>query len=139
MMRRQTDHSLEVRAEINVTSMVDVAFTLLIIFIITMPIMQGGIEVSVPQGEIRALQADESTLIVSVNRDGTIFLGESEVDRASFASAFEQLMTSTQPERVWIKSDSSTTWAAAFDVISTVAASGVTYAIVGEQKPRGGR
>lgn len=136
-MRRHADHSLEVRAEINVTSMVDVAFTLLIIFIITMPIMQGGIEISVPQGEIQALQADERTLIVSVTRDGTIFLADSEVDRAGFASAFHQLMTATQPERVWIKSDSSTTWAAAFDVISTVAASGVTYAIVGEQRPAG--
>jgi len=136
-MRRQADHELEVRAEINVTSMVDVAFTLLIIFIITMPILQGGIEVAVPQGEIQALQADESVLIVSVNRDGTIFLDDSEVSRESFASSFQQLITSTQPERVWIKSDSLTTWAAAFDVISTVAASGVIYAIVGEQKPRG--
>ena len=136
-MRRQADHELEVRAEINVTSLVDVAFTLLLIFIITAPILQGGIEVAVPQGEVQALQMDESTLIVSVNQDGTIFLDDSEVDRASFAASFEQLMTSTQPERVWIKSDSLTTWAATFDVISTVAASGVTYAIVGETRPRG--
>jgi biopolymer transport protein TolR len=137
-MRRQSDHSLEVRAEINVTSLVDVAFTLLIIFIITAPILQGGIEVAVPQGRVQALQADEHTLIVSVNRDGSIFLGESEVvDRETFASAFGQLMASTQPERVWIKSDSTTTWAATFDVISTVAATGVNYAIVGEERPGG--
>jgi biopolymer transport protein TolR len=137
-MKRRADHSLEVRAEINVTSLVDVAFTLLLIFIITAPILQGGIEVAVPQGQVEALQLDESTMIISVNRDGSIFLGESEVvDRATFASAFEQLMTSTQPERVWIKSDSATTWAATFDVISTVAATGVTYAIVGEERPRG--
>ena len=136
-MRRQIDHSLEIRADINVTSLVDVAFVLLIIFIITAPILQGGIEIAVPQGEVQALQADESTLIVSVNRDGTIFLDDSEVDRASFAESFEQLMTSTQPDRVWIKSDSLTTWAATFEVIATVAATGVTYAIVGETRPSG--
>jgi biopolymer transport protein TolR len=137
-MRRHSDHSLEVRAEINVTSLVDVAFTLLVIFIITAPILQGGIEIAVPQGQVEALQADESTLIVSLNRDGTIFLGKSEVvDRSTFASAFQQLMTSTQPARVWIKSDSVNTWAATFDVISTVAATGVPYAIVGEERPRG--
>ncbi|MEC9241579.1 MAG: biopolymer transporter ExbD, partial [Gemmatimonadota bacterium] len=44
--------NLQPVAEINVTSMVDVAFTLLIIFIITAPILQGGIEVAVPETDI---------------------------------------------------------------------------------------
>ena len=137
MRRRHADHSLEVRAEINVTSLVDVAFTLLIIFIITAPILQGGIEVAVPQGEVNALQADEKTLIISVLQDGEIFLGESAVDRETFASSFEQLVAGTQPERIWIKSDSASTFGATFHVLSTVAATGISYALVGEQRPGG--
>ena len=50
-------------ADINVTSLVDVAFTLLIIFIITAPILQGGIEVEVPETEVSSLTADDLSLI----------------------------------------------------------------------------
>ena len=57
MRRRQrgatTGDELSVKAEINVTSLVDVAFTLLVIFIITAPILQGGVEVAVPRADVR--------------------------------------------------------------------------------------
>ena len=134
-MRRAREHDLEVRADINVTSLVDVAFVLLIIFVITAPILQGGIEVQVPQGEVNPLSAQENTLIVSVDRAGLVYLGETPVDRDAFASAFEQLLAGTRPDRVVIKSDSLSTWAQTFDVISIVAGSGVTWAVVGEQRP----
>lgn len=52
--RRRVDH-LGVNAEINVTSLVDVAFTLLVIFIITAPIMQGGVEVQVPRAQAESI------------------------------------------------------------------------------------
>jgi len=135
-MRRAREHDLEVRADINVTSLVDVAFVLLIIFVITAPILQGGIEVQVPQGEVNPLSVQENTMIISVDRDGLIYLGETPVERELFASAFDQLMAGTRPDRVVIKSDSLATWGATFDVISTVAGSGVTWAVVGEQRRR---
>ena len=135
-MRRQKDHALEVRADINVTSLVDVAFVLLIIFIITAPILQGGIEVNVPQGQVQALQQDESTMLISITPNGNIFIGESQVDRDAFASSFNQLVESTQPARVWIKGDSATVYGTVFDIFSTVAESGVPFALVGEELPR---
>ena len=54
---RKSRVDLPLNAEINVTSLVDVAFTLLIIFIITAPILQGGIEVAVPRADVQALSA----------------------------------------------------------------------------------
>lgn len=60
-------------AEINVTSLVDVAFTLLIIFIITAPMMQGGIEVDLPSAEAAALTTGDA-VIVSIDRNGAIFV-----------------------------------------------------------------
>ena len=65
--RRREGHDLEIRADVNVTSLVDVAFTLLVIFLITAPIMQGGIEADVPQGEVNPLSTVESSLIVTVD------------------------------------------------------------------------
>ena len=141
MRRRRRRHSteshdLEVRADINVTSLVDVAFTLLVIFIITAPILQGGIEVDVPQGEVSPLSTVERSLIVTVDRSGQIYLGGTAVERAGFAAAFNQLVGATQPEKVYIKGDSMATWGAGVDIMSIIAQSGVRWAVIAEQRPR---
>jgi len=122
-------------AEINVTSMVDVAFTLLIIFIITAPILQGGIEVAVPETDVSALIADDNTLIVSLDRDGIVYVGETPMDRTEFEASFGQIVSAGAVDEVWIKGDSLATWGAGVDVISTVARSGIDFAVVGTQRP----
>ena len=134
---RGVGRDLQPMAEINVTSMVDVAFTLLIIFIITAPIMQGGIEVAVPETEVTSLTVEENTLIVTVDRDGTVYLGETPMDRTEFAQSFSQIIAAGAVDEVWIKGDSLATWGAGVDVISTVARSGVDFAVVGTQRPPG--
>lgn len=133
--RRREGHDLEVRADVNVTSLVDVAFTLLVIFLITAPIMQGGIEVDVPRGDVNPLSSAESPLIVTVDRSGQIFLNETPVERDAFAAAFSQLVGAGQPEMVYIKGDSTVTLGPWLDIMSIVAASKVKFAIVAEQRP----
>ena len=65
-------------AQINITNLVDVAFVLLIIFMITAPIMQGGIDVQLATAEAQPLeQADP--IVISITADGEIFVGEAEV------------------------------------------------------------
>ncbi|MGH7658999.1 MAG: biopolymer transporter ExbD, partial [Gemmatimonadales bacterium] len=58
---------LALNADINVTSLVDVAFVLLIIFMITAPIMQGGVDVQLPKAAARPLSAKQG-MVVSVDR-----------------------------------------------------------------------
>ena len=123
-------------AEINVTSMVDVAFTLLIIFIITAPILQGGIEVAVPETDVSSLTAEDNTLIVTLDRDGMVFVGETPMSRTEFAQSFGQIVSAGTVEEVWIKGDSLVAWGAGVDVMSTVRAAGIPFSIVAEQRPR---
>ena len=122
-------------ADINVTSLVDVAFTLLIIFIITAPILQGGIEVEVPETEVSSLTADDRTLIVTVDRDGIVYIAETAVERAVFSQTFNQLVSAGNVDKVWIKGDSLAPWGAGVDVMATIASSGVSFSVVAEQRP----
>ena len=135
MGERGAGRDLQPVAEINVTSMVDVAFTLLIIFIITAPILQGGIEVAVPETEVTALTAEDNTLIITVDRDGMVYMDETPMDRTEFAQSFGQILSAGSVDEVWIKGDSLATWGAGVDVISTVARSGIDFAVVGTQRP----
>ena len=128
---------LPLNAEINVTSLVDVAFTLLIIFIITAPILQGGIEVSVPQADVQPLTAEDDPFFVTVDREGQIFVEETPFTVQEFEESFPQLAQAGALERVYIRGDSLSNWGPVLKVIATVARSGVNFSVVGE--PYGAR
>ena len=135
-MRSRAGGDLELMANINVTSLVDVAFVLLIIFIITAPILQGGIEVAVPETEVEALSAQENTLVVSVDRQGTVYLAETPVSRSDFAQSFSQLASGGRIEKVWIQADSLAAWGIGVDIMGVVKDSGLPFAVVAQQRPR---
>ena len=102
---RQRD-GLPVRAEINVTSLVDVAFTLLIIFIITAPVLQGGIEVNVPEGPVRVIEASDDHIIVGVDATGAWFIGDAPVAEDVFDVTLSQLIEERGADVVYLKGDS---------------------------------
>jgi biopolymer transport protein TolR len=65
-------------SEINVTPFVDVMLVLLIIFMVAAPMMTGGVQVELPQAKGRQLEANKEPLVVSVTRNGQVFLGQEE-------------------------------------------------------------
>lgn len=96
------DGELDVRAEINVTSLVDVAFTLLVIFMITAPILQGGVEIAVPRAPAAPLQAEEG-VVISVDSDGTVYLGDAEVSMDEFDATVVQVIRRQGSPTVYVK------------------------------------
>jgi biopolymer transport protein ExbD len=129
---------LPVSAEINVTSLVDVAFTLLVIFIITAPILQGGIEVAVPRADVRPLTAQESPFFISVLRDGQILMEETPVTLEELERALPQLLGAGSIERVFIRADSLAPYGPVLRTMATTLNSGVPWSLVAEPY-RGGR
>lgn len=111
MKRRERQRAgLPVRAEINVTSLVDVAFTLLIIFIITAPVLQGGIEVNVPPGPVRTIEATDEQIIISVNVAGVLHIGDAPVADDMFDAALQQLISDRDADMIYVKGDSAAVW-----------------------------
>ena len=100
---RRSRVDLPLNAEINVTSLVDVAFTLLIIFIITAPILQGGIEVAVPRADVQALSAQEQPIFVTVLRDGSVLLEETAIPEDQLEAALSQIVAAGNLERVYLR------------------------------------
>ena len=123
---------LPINAEINVTSLVDVAFTLLVIFIITAPILQGGIEVSIPRADVRPLTAQEAPFFITVMRDGSIFMEETPVTLSELEASLPQLLSTGTVERVFIRADSLAPYGPVLRAMATAVNSGVDWSVVAE-------
>ncbi len=111
-------------ADINVTSLVDVAFVLLIIFMITAPIMQGGVDVELPRAEARPLQAKEG-LVVSVDRQGRIFVDETGLSYEDFRATFGALVARRRPRGVYLQADRRVEYGQVVRVLAVMRAAGV--------------
>jgi biopolymer transport protein ExbD/biopolymer transport protein TolR len=125
---------LPVMADINVTSLVDVAFVLLIIFMITAPIMQGGVDVQLPRAEARPLQPREG-LVVSIDREGRIFVDETALSYDDFRAAFPAMVTARQPSGVYLRADQRVDYGQVVRVLAAMRAAGIgDVGLVAEQE-----
>ncbi|MBV9773920.1 MAG: biopolymer transporter ExbD [Gemmatimonadetes bacterium] len=130
--RRSRGHQLDASAEINVTSLVDVALTLLVIFIITAPMLTGGVEVSVPQAQVAPMQSPEG-VIVSVDRDGNVFIGESPVRWEDFGRAFPDAVGRAGAKNVYLRADEGVPYGRVVQVLGAMKAADVaTVGLVAE-------
>ena len=89
-------------AEINVTPLVDVVLVLLIIFMVTAPFLQGGLEINLPKVATKGLDVREG-LIISVRADKTIAVGDRVVSDDSFEDALRTAGATERP--VFLKAD----------------------------------
>jgi biopolymer transport protein ExbD/biopolymer transport protein TolR len=115
---------LPMMADINVTSLIDVAFTLLIIFMITAPIMQGGVDVQLPRAEARPLQPKEG-LVVSVDRRGRVFVDNDPLSVAEFRAAFPAIMRQRKPTGVYLRADARVNYGQVVQVLAIMRVAGV--------------
>ena len=65
-------------SEINVTPFVDVMLVLLIIFMVTAPLLTVGVPLELPQAKGKQLEANKEPIVVSVTKQGEVFLGQEE-------------------------------------------------------------
>lgn len=133
MPRKRGNHGdLPLEANINVTSLVDVAFTLLVIFIITAPILQGGVEVSVPRADVQPLTAQDEPFFVSVTAEGRIYVEEDEWTLDQFREGIPGVLAAGGIERVYLRGDSAAMYGPMLQVFTIIANTGVKPALVAE-------
>ncbi|HEY4649457.1 MAG TPA: ExbD/TolR family protein [Gemmatimonadales bacterium] len=115
---------LPLMADVNVTSLVDVMLVLLIIFMITAPIMQGGVDVELPRAEARPLSPKEG-MVVTVNRTGRIFIDQTPVSYTDFRVTFRSLVATRKPSGVYLQADSRVAYGDVVRVLAVIRTAGV--------------
>ena len=135
MPRRRTRAETGIVAEINVTSLVDVAFTLLVIFIITAPMLQGGVEVSVPKAKTESVPSSEG-VTVTIDRAGQIYIGEAATGWEEFETAFPAIVREKGASSIYLRADEGVPYGRVVQVLGAMKAADVgTVGLIAEPEP----
>ena len=92
-------------SEINVTPFVDVMLVLLIIFMVTAPLMQQGIDVDLPQTTTQVLRLDKEPLVLTVQRDGKTFLAKQEIEPAELTAKLRAVFDARGDKELFLRAD----------------------------------
>ncbi len=108
----------------NLTSMVDVLFMLLIIVMITAPLMHAQVDLSLPRSSA-AHVTDESTVTVSVTADGRVYIGRTEVGLDELARRIWELRQKKNIRTVALRADRKTEYGTVMKVIGAIKEGGI--------------
>ena len=112
-------------SDINVTPLVDVVLVLLIIFMVTAPVLQSGIEVSVPKTRT-VKEITEERMVISINKQQRVFLGNDPVNINEIKSKLRQRIRDPQNQSVFIRADEDVPFGAFATVMDAVKSAGIT-------------
>ena len=112
-------------ADINITPLVDVVLVLLIIFMLTAPILQSGIEVNVPKTRT-VKEITEERLVISIDKSQRVFLGNNPININEIASTLRQKIRDPQHQAIYLRADEDVPFGAFATVMDAVKSSGIT-------------
>jgi biopolymer transport protein TolR len=111
--------------EINVTPFVDVMLVLLIIFMVTAPMMVEGVNVDLPETTAQPLESELEPLVVSINKDGQVFINDFQTSRDIFATKLGKVLEARQDKTVYLKADKTIPYGVVMQVMSDIRGVGV--------------
>src|SRR5438046_10360128 len=95
---------MELNADINVVNLIDVMLLLLVVFMITAPMMTGGVDIALPRADARPLES-KSGLTVTITRSGEILVDETRMSLGEFRAAFPALAAQRGQQGVYLRAD----------------------------------
>lgn len=120
-LARQTGTSL---SEINIVPFVDVMLVLLIIFMITAPILQSGIEVNLPKTQT-VKEINDQRLVVTIDRGQLIYLGNDAVNIHDLGNKVRAQMRNPQSDAVFLRCDETVPFGTFATVVDALRVSGI--------------
>ena len=123
--RRNRNHSTKLVAEINVTPLVDVVLVLLIIFMVTAPMLQMGIDINLPRVKARSVDVNEEKLILTINKNQELYINTYKTSLSEIGSKLESIFKNRIEREVFMRADKDVPYGFVVQVMSEVRKAGV--------------
>ena len=113
-------------AEINVTPFVDVVLVLLIIFMVTAPMLQQGLEVDLPKTTTQNLRLQKEPLVMTVRKDGKIFLARREIPLEELEEKLSAILEGLDEKEIFLRADTKAEYGLVVKALAAARAAGAT-------------
>ncbi len=124
-MSPQKNNSRMVLSEINVTPLVDVMLVLLVVFMITAPMMQQGIDIQLPRTATAGIETKSEPLVLTIKAQGRILMDTTPISVDGLGIKLKALFKTRTDKQVYIKADKSVSYGLVAEVIAEVKAAGI--------------
>lgn len=112
-------------AEINVTPLVDVMLVLLVIFMVTAPMMQQGVQVNLPKADTKAMTPAEESVVVTVDKTGKVFINKDEVPAGDLRNRLSTMFVSRTKKEVFLKADAGVPYGEVVKAMADIKGAGI--------------
>jgi biopolymer transport protein TolR len=124
-------------SEINVTPLVDVMLVLLVVFMVTAPLLTVGVPVELPQTQAPQINEAKEPLVITVNREGVIFIQETSVPVESLIVRLQSITGSNPDAVLYVRGDKEINYGRVLEVMSLVSAAGFRKVSLVAEAPKG--
>jgi len=125
-------------SQINVTPLIDVMLVLLIIFMVTAPMIQQGVEVSIPKVKAAALKSNEQEFVVSITREGETYLNDRKLEPDELTDKLEAISHTRPDLEVFVRADEQVAYGEVIRTMAAIKAAGIENVGMVTQEPAGG-
>ena len=112
-------------SQINVTPLVDVMLVLLVIFMVTAPIIQQGVQVNLPQAQAGAIAGQEEMLVVAINRSGKIYLNDNVMTLEELGQKLRAIRQLQPNKEVYLRADQEVKYGTVIKTIAEIKQAGI--------------
>ena len=124
-------------SQINVTPLVDVMLVLLIIFMVTAPIIQQGVQVSLPKVKAGALAGEEQQFVVSITRGSEIYLNDAKLSPDELTEKLRAIAMERPDREVFIRADEEVPYGEVIRTMAAIKAAGIENVGMVTEMPTG--
>ena len=124
MGRRKVRSQLDAMDQINITPLLDLTFMLLIVFMITTPLMENGIDVTPPTMNAEELQTDKVTKNLTITKDGLLTYENTQITQRELLDTLRMLQQSSPDAQLLLRADGSRSYSEVIQVMKTIRESG---------------
>jgi biopolymer transport protein TolR len=115
----------QVVSQINVTPLVDVMLVLLVIFMVTAPIIQQGVQVALPKIKAEALSGKEEQFVVSITRANEIYLNDTKISASDLTDKLAAISRERPDREVFIRADEQVPYGEVIRTMAAIKAAGI--------------
>ena len=125
MRRRRRPRTYRAVPDINIANLVDVVLVLLIIFMISAPLLQSGIEINLPKTRAPVMEEETSGLVITIDSLGGVYVDDRWVRLDNLPETVENSMRDKGLSSVYVRGDSAVAYGTAIEVIGRLKEMGI--------------